>query len=1085
MKKLTKVRLINWHYFSNETIEVANNILLTGQNATGKSTILDAITFVVTAGDTQFNVAANENGKRDLKGYVKCKVSRSDKEYLREGDVTGHIALEFYDETRGTYFTVGAVIDAFGDLLPASVLFYQTFEPLSDSFFVSEDGIILGTKDFKKKNSSFEIFLTRKEAKRSFRTTFGNLNEDFFRLIHKALAFKPISDVKEFIYDHLLEEKQIDVDNIKDAIRAYKELEHTLKLIKQKITDLKEIEEVYKDVKSNEETKNFYSYVLQLFEGKAIELDIEELKVKKVQITESKEAKAVEIKQIDSEIEALDERAKELYKLLSSNQDFVQNEYIDKQILKTRSTIDELTNLERDYITRASFVKDVVRNMRKEDDSEGLKKLANLSINNVHKDLVDQTKLSLIDIDNTLSGEYDKIVATKNGFEREKLQVLSEINEISRTLRGLENRTLCYNPMVVALKNEIEAGLRQMFGYDVGVYVLAELLEITDPKWADTIEVYLNRNRFNLIIEPRYYDAALQIYNRVKSQRNIHGVGIVNTKKITQYNKPQARSLASIITSDNIDAKRYINYLVGNVIMCDDVVDLENYNAAITNEGMLYQGYIVRSLNYNGVERPFIGKDATDRQLQQFNQLAINKKNEYINITKEIEHYQKLIADYNSLDLKSIIRDLNVSARLHDQKDILSDLIDQKKRCEKLSGNELQQDYDKCLATIKRYNDSKAKLIEQGGTYKAQIAQVDEAIATLTSRLETIKGQIEEVKLANLSIEREANKELNDAFSRSKDVKKHQIEYAKLVSTKEETIRNLSNRLAHLQFNFNTKFNTIYGVGVGEMPSFLKELTKLEKSEIINYEQKVRNAREDAELLFREDFLSKLRNYIMSAEDEINKINDTLKTIRFGEDSYEFVFPKSKEFSIFYDMVTSNFADSESGLLSLDFEMKYNEQLEELFSSLAIDELNSNGAINKFTDYRTYMDYDIKIYNHVSGTETYYSHVFKEKSGGETQVPFYVAIIASFVRIYTRSNKNNDSIGLVLFDEVFDKMDDRRMKSMMKFIASMPVQILLACPSSRLKDLAPYTDTIIVTLRDGEKAQIANVLSSDVVDGKY
>ena len=95
---------------------------------------------------------------------------------------------------------------------------------------------------------------------------------------------------------------------------------------------------------------------------------------------------------------------------------------------------------------------------------------------------------------------------------------------------------------------------------------------------------------------------------------------------------------------------------------------------------------------------------------------------------------------------------------------------------------------------------------------------------------------------------------------------------------------------------------------------------------------------------------------------------------------------------------------------------------------------------------------------------------------------FDITFRNSFVE---REHVNNDSIGLVLFDEVFDKMDDRRMKSMMKFIASMPVQILLACPSSRLKDLAPYTDTIIVTLRDGEKAQIVNVLSSDVFDGKY
>lgn len=1085
MKKLTKIRLINWHYFSNETIDVHNNILLTGQNATGKSTILDAITFVITAGDTQFNLAANENGKRDLKGYVKCKVSRSDKEFLREGDVTGHIALEFYDEAKEQYFTVGTVIDAFGDLLPAKVIFYQVFAPLSDSFFVSDKGVILSTVDFKKQNQSFEVFLTRKEAKRAFRTTFGNLNEDYFRLIHKALAFKPISDVKEFIYDHLLEEKQIDVENIKDSIRSYKELENTLNIIKQKINDLHEIEGIYKDIKTNDESKKFYQYILELFEEKAIVLDVEELKNKKTQILEASEAKSLEIKQIDSEIEALDERSKELYKLLSNNDEFVQNEYLDKQILKTKASISELERLEEDYLQRASSLKEKVKMMRKIYDSDTLKKLANTSINNVHADLVEETKMTLIGIDTNLTAEYEKILATKNSFEHEKQEVLKEITDISQTLKSLENRSLRYNPMVIALKNEIEAGLKQIYGYDVSVYVLAELLEITDPKWADTIEVYLNRRRFNLIIEPRYYDAALQIYNRVKNTRNINGVGLVNTKKITEYNTFRPKSLASIITSDNIDAKRYINYIVGNVIMCDDVTELERYSAAITNEGMIYQGYVASSLNYN-VDRPFIGKDASDKQLQQYNSEAIKKKNEYLKLNAEIEHYQELVKAYQSLDLKGIIKDLNTSSRLTKDRDALADLLNQKKHADKLSSNELQQDYDKCLQTIKRYNDTKASLLETTGSYKAQIAQVDNELSKLNQRLFDISAGLTAIKLANLDIEKAATEEINAQLAKNKDVKHHQTEYARRVSEQENVIANLVNRLSHLQFEYNTKYNSIYGVGLSEMPSFLKELNKLEKSEIITYEQKVRSAREDAELLFREDFLSKLRNYIMTAEDEINKINETLRTIRFGEDSYEFVFPKSKEFSIFYDMVTSDFTQSDSGLLALDFEMKYNEQLEELFTSLAADEENSNGALNKFTDYRTYMDYDIKIINHVQNSETYYSHVFKEKSGGETQVPFYVAIIASFVRVYTKNNKaNNDAIGLAMFDEVFDKMDDRRMKAMMKFINSMPLQIILACPSSRLKDLAPYTETIIVTLRDGEKAQITNFLSKDVINGKF
>ena len=222
MKKLVKVRLINWHYLSNETVEIKGNTLLTGPNASGKSTIMDAITYVLTAGDTAFNLAANEKGKRDLKGYVKCKLGMDDREYLRNGDVSGHIALEFYDEKTESTFTVGVVIDAFGDLTPVKTIFYRSFDKITDDMFFDENKKIYGTVEFRKHNSLFEYFLTKKEAKKGFRNAFGSINEDFYRLIPKALAFKPIADVKDFIYQNILEEKEIDVSAIKDSIRSYK-----------------------------------------------------------------------------------------------------------------------------------------------------------------------------------------------------------------------------------------------------------------------------------------------------------------------------------------------------------------------------------------------------------------------------------------------------------------------------------------------------------------------------------------------------------------------------------------------------------------------------------------------------------------------------------------------------------------------------------------------------------------------------------------------------------------------------------------------------------------------------------------------
>ena len=62
MKKLKKILLINWLYFSKELIEVGDVNFLTGKNGAGKSTVIDALQIVL-LGETNarnFNQAANE-----------------------------------------------------------------------------------------------------------------------------------------------------------------------------------------------------------------------------------------------------------------------------------------------------------------------------------------------------------------------------------------------------------------------------------------------------------------------------------------------------------------------------------------------------------------------------------------------------------------------------------------------------------------------------------------------------------------------------------------------------------------------------------------------------------------------------------------------------------------------------------------------------------------------------------------------------------------------------------------------------------------------------------------------------------------
>jgi uncharacterized protein YPO0396 len=1077
MKRLTKVRLINWHYFSNETIHIKNNALITGQNATGKSTIVDAIAFVITAGDQIFNMAANEKSKRDLRGYVKCKLGIDNQEYLRVGDVTGHVALEFYDERIKAYFTVGTVIDVFGDVVPPKVIFYEMDKPLTDALFIDDQSRILTTLNFKKSHKSEKIYLTRREAKLAFRHRFGSINETYFSLLPKALAFKPIADVKDFIYHYLLEEKTLDVEAIKESIHSYRDLEATLKVIKQKISDLQDMKVTYEEIQKNQDQKRFFEFLLKIIDLENTKHVIQG-KIKQLEkLNISTERLKAEISGLDSQIEALDERGKEIYSLMQSDDTFKSAELYDREIISLNSKIEEQKEIQRFYLQRVSKLKPMIQELKTEYGDKLYDELSKIDYANVTGPNVDKVKLALSEIDKRLREKTEASMKVIGKAETTKQDLLVEINDIYQALKDLENHKLRYNPMIKEMQKRIIEGVKNRYGVDISVHILAELIEVTDKRWHNTIEDFLGAQRFNLIVEPRYFDEALQVYNRIKDQMNLSSVGLVNTKKIAQFINHQPKSLASIITSDNVDAKHYVNMTCGNLIMVDDVLELENYNQAITVEGMIYRSYTVRSLNKN-TEKPFIGKNAHDMQLEKWREMAISSKDRYAKVNDEITRYNQENDLIGQLNLKTIIDYCGAGVALENYVTQLNNLNEKKHHLPEGNLNELRVEYERTRDEIRSINNQKRKIYEETGKLRSDEIKINEELVILESKQKTVRNELNELTKENLNLEQDAYNLYNQEIQNAKDMQKVENDYRKRIEVELGNLTNLEDSLKNKQFKYTNTFNLGYPYGFEHMNFYLTELNKLIKSELVKYESKVREAREAAEKLFKEDFIAKLRNYIISAQDEITKINMTLKTIHFGEDTYEFIFPKSKDYAEYYEMVLSEDSlKTGTEIFNYDFEMKYQRQLEELFINLAAEDLNSNGAINKFTDYRTYMDYDIKIRNN-SGETILYSKVFKEKSGGETQVPFYVATLASFVRVFQQATRANvsDSIGLILFDEVFDKMDTSRIKSMMEFIKQLPVQIVLATPPQKMEVLSKYTDTTVVTMREGKAARAYEVV---------
>ena len=181
-KILTRIQLINWHYFENERISLNGSTLISGENTAGKSTILDAIQLVLTTNTRRFNVAANEKGNRNLKGYVRCKVGNVGETYLRKNVVPANVALEFYEEKDDRYFVMGVHLTSQDEESPVSTKWYVEECRLEELSFVVDNRPALA-EEFKNNNKRVRFIEQKNAAKDRFKQRMGHLDDKFFDII--------------------------------------------------------------------------------------------------------------------------------------------------------------------------------------------------------------------------------------------------------------------------------------------------------------------------------------------------------------------------------------------------------------------------------------------------------------------------------------------------------------------------------------------------------------------------------------------------------------------------------------------------------------------------------------------------------------------------------------------------------------------------------------------------------------------------------------------------------------------------------------------------------------------------------------
>lgn len=1138
MKLLKKLVLINWHYFWNEVIDFENINFLTGKNAAGKSTIIDAFQLLL-LGDTNghfFNKAANEKSSRTIKGYLRGEIGDDGDigfRYLRNGRFSSYIACEFYDDIKSKSFTLGVVFDCYEDGTDEH-RFFVLDSGIPENRFI-HNKVPMTYKDLRSyvlknyKRGKFEFPETNRGYQDILKGKLGGLKNKYFGLFKKAVPFTPITNIETFITEYVCDVKSpVDISIMRDNIRSYKRLEYEADMIADRITALENIAAKYAAYNDERQRYEIQSYIIdravhqsaadrltKLKEetGKNREkiarlskeqaecsVSIVELKREKDRLTADKLASDINRKkeELESRKQALQEELRELSNMLKKT---VNN--MRKYGLVWRECIKKLKGAaddNRECSKSAEF--EIISNdwgklcecgksaesyaeLLLDISADGLCSMGESGFKNI-KDNISQLKETASDINHSLRKLED-------GAKKKHGETESQLSSLEKGIKP-------YDKKLLELREEISAALLKKAGKRVEIHILAELLEIKDIRWRNAVEAYLHTQKYYLIVEPEYFTDALKVYDKLKFQKGFYDWGIIDTGKLSGLKVDRLKgSLAEEVLTDNEYARRFVDYVMGHLIKCDRVEQLREHERAITESCMLYQNLVARQLNPERWKYPYIGRKAIEEQikskrqelevlektialcrarltaLQSINSMEIMNANEVentLNVVAKAANMEKIESEYNSVLKELGAIDLTWLLKLEGEIQKLENEI------KNLEGQE------------RKLNNERVGLEKE--TYIIERDNIPQEERNVETYLNKINSRYREEWIA----EKGEPRFLKEMEMRSSSAAEVYNSFYTQVARAEKQAQKKKEDLVSARSDYNRDYKMSYDINGAENIFYDKELDELNGVKLPEYRKQIQDAKEKAYDQFRDDFLAKLKSSIDTVKNQIDELNGALKESSFGSDRYRFVSSPKMEYRRYYDMITDEMLMEGHNISSQLFRDKHKDAIDELFRQITdIDsELNADAraeiekSISRFTDYRTYLNFDL-IVTDAEDRNQRLSKTLHKKSGGETQTPFYISVLASFAQLYRIKHKNESSntMRLIIFDEAFSKMDSERIQESIRLLRRFGLQAILSAPPEKIGDIAPLVDRNLCVIRSADfstvKAFDSKKLLEESIDG--
>lgn len=1098
MKLLTRIRLINWHLFENTTIDCQGTTYFIGINGAGKSTVLDAVQFALVGGqrDVRFNQAALSGGKRTLASYVRGELGTEGQRYLR-GDATGVVALEFRNPD-GTLFVHGAVIDAYEDGRNPDVMYFIVHNAaLNDNWFFKAPGQLFDTRAFKRHLENFalpptasaRVFTRLEDYRVHLLNRLGQLKDTFPAKIVKGLAFSPLTDIRSFVHNYLLDENLLDVKTLQAQLETLRHFESLAADVRERIDSLTRIEDLDKERLANRRRRTTNTYVARRAQA---DVFLDELKTRRLELDSAK----LEFQRDEIQRDGL-----------SRSLRFAQSALTDAEIaLRTDQTAqrekelrDKITTLAAELTLLTQRQTDFDLSLAAElTDAKKLKKLLTADKLEVPSSLATfLTKHESHNTQDTIRELQESLAALSQTYSREQTLLSEQASQLKAEAEKLDDeiRKLRTGDRETSVKVEVphSARLREILRAELGlganeVTYLCDILQIPDPEWQNAIEGILGFNRFVLLVPPAHYDAAMQLYRKHKD--TIHGATLLDTESILQQKtEPAPRnsdSLASEIRTDHPAARAFINITLGNYTKCDNIEQLRNHRTAITRECFIRRNFTDSHLNPQIYRRWFIGERAAPRQIEQRETRIKEIASELTQLNKrETALRERLALSRDKIrPLIELEHALEAIAILPERNTQHATLTRELSALDTRTVETLKADVEKHLRERDQLQSEVATLERRLGSLEEKIKQIetesipglersaDESIQSADSFL--IQENADDETKSEVQKEYERRRERQPLEVILQNASRYENDYQTAEQRSRDRLREA--KQAHsLRYDFGTD-------DMDDAARYTAEKDKLVNSELPNYENQIARQRGLAEQELVENFIHRLREQIEDARQQLAFLNGTLANLRFGGERFEFINQPAPALRQVFDMVMDSQQIMGDSLFDSDFRQKHQQGWDLLFERLTSAHDDGNAELRELQDYRNYLQYDIRIH-YPNGDRALLSHINAKKSGGETTTPFYVAMAASFAQAYRLNQaRPSDTIRLALFDEAFGKMDTARTASALHFMREAGLQVLLATPPDKSGSLLPYVDSVCTVVRKNNSSFVIEIDKSEMME---